>query len=160
MKQEPKEGKFLTKEGYEKLKAELEYLQNVRRPQIIAEIKEARKLGDLSENVEYSAAKEAQAHLEGRIRELEGKLKFAKIVEDSAVDSVSFGSQVKLVDLRTGEELEYILVSPEEADPLSGRISISSPLSQALLGRKEGEEVKIKAPAGVFNYRIVRISSC
>jgi len=130
---------YLTRKGYQKLVEELEHLKKVKRKEFSRAIGEARAHGDISENAEYDAAKEAQAHNENRIAELEAKLAGARIIEDHDIkaDEVLIGATVKLKDLDTEEELEYILVSPEEADYNQNKISVSSPVGQGLLNRKE-----------------------
>lgn len=117
-------------------------------------------MGDLKENAEYHAAKEAASHNEGRIQDLEDKLSRAEIVDGSTLsaDSVCFGVMVKLKDLESDEEIEYNLVGNEEADPIAGKISISSPVGKALLGHKVDEVVKIEVPAGILEYKIISIS--
>ncbi|HIC96230.1 TPA: transcription elongation factor GreA [Candidatus Bipolaricaulota bacterium] len=155
-----REERFLTREGYEQLRAELEYLEKVRRPEVISRIKRARELGDLSENAEYIAAKEEQALIEGRIAEIERQLRAARIIEPERAPSerVRLGSRVRLLELRSGREVEYTLVTPAEAAPAEGKVSLASPLGQALLERRVGEEVEVKAPAGPLSYRILEIS--
>ena len=151
---------YLTKEGYQKLTEELEFLKTVRRRELSKAVGEARAHGDISENAEYDAAKEAQALNERRIAELEEKLSRARILDDENIpkDEVLIGATVKLKDLSTEEELEYTLVSELEADYAQGKISISSPIGQGLLGRKENEIAEIKTPAGVLRYKILKIS--
>lgn len=151
---------YLTHEGYEKLRKELEYLQNVKRKEFSKAIGEARLHGDLSENAEYTYAKEAQALNEKKIAELEDKLSRAKLIDENAMskDEILIGAKVGLKDLDSGEELEYCLVSEEEADYSSGKISVTSPVGQALIGHKENETVKIKVPAGTLRYKILKIS--
>lgn len=149
----------ITKEGYESLKKELERLKTVDRPQNIKAIEEARAHGDLSENAEYEAAKERQSFLEGRISELEYKLANADIIDTSAIskDRVVFGCKVILENFDTGEDVEYQLVGPEESDIEKGKISISSPLGMALMGKKTGDEVALNAPGGKRRYELVQI---
>jgi len=151
---------YLTHEGFEKLRKELEQLQNVKRREISKAIAEARAHGDLSENAEYTYAKEAQALNEKKIAELEDKLSRAKLIDESAMskDEILIGAKVKLKDLDSGEELEYALVSEEEADYSSGKISVTSPVGEALIGHKENETVKIKVPAGNLRYKIIKIT--
>ena len=149
----------MTGRGYQLLVEELKRLKTVERPKNIREIEEARGHGDLSENAEYDAAKEAQAHCEARIAELEGKLVNVRIIEDTQIssDKVFIGAVVSLVDLDTGEELQYMLVSPEEADYEQNKLSIYSPIGKALIGHQQGEEVSAKVPAGILRYKIVKI---
>ena len=151
---------YLSQEGYEKLAEELEKLKNKKRKEISQAIEHARSLGDLKENAEYHAAKEAMAYNEKRIKELEDKLSRAEIIEKDqiVIDKAYIGAKLKLKDLKTEEELEYTLVSPEEADPLKGYISVSSPVGKVLLGRSQGEKVKIEVPAGILEYQVVKIS--
>jgi transcription elongation factor GreA len=151
---------YLTHEGFEKLRKELEQLQNVKRREISKAIAEARAHGDLSENAEYTYAKEAQALNEKKIAELEDKLSRAKLIDESAMskDEILIGAKVKLKDLDSGEELEYALVSEEEADYSSCKISVTSPVGEALIGHKENETVQIKVPAGTLRYKIIKIT--
>ena len=151
---------YLTQEGYEKLVNELEYLKNVRRKQLAGEIARARSYGDLSENAEYDAAKEAQALNEKRISELEDIISRARIIENEGISGgeVLIGAKVTLKDLSSGKEIFYILVSPPEADFEQRRISITSPVGQALLGHRKGDTVEIKVPAGIKRYQIIDIS--
>ncbi|MDD5692460.1 MAG: transcription elongation factor GreA [Candidatus Omnitrophica bacterium] len=150
---------YLTQEGYEKLSAELEHLKTVKRRQLSKAIGEARAHGDISENAEYDAAKDAQAHNEKRIRELEDKLSRVRILDKNIPqDQVLIGATVKLKDMDTDEELEYTLVSELESDYAQGKISVTSPVGSGLLGHKENEVVEIKIPAGILKYKIIRIS--
>ncbi len=151
---------YLTKEGYQRLMEELEFLKTVKRRELSKAVGEARAHGDISENAEYDAAKEAQALNERRIAELEEKLSRGRILDDENIpkDEVLIGATVKLKDLSTEEELEYTLVSELEADYAQGKISISSPVGQGLLGRKENEIAEIKTPAGTLRYKILKIS--
>ena len=146
---------YLTHEGYEKLRKELEQLQNVKRREISKAIGEARAHGDLSENAEYTYAKEAQGLNEKKIAELQDKLSRAKLIDESAMaaDEILIGARVKLKDLDSGEELEYALVSEEEADFSNNKISVTSPVGEALIGHKENDTVKIKVPAGTLRYK-------
>lgn len=151
---------YLSKDGYEKLAKELKYLQTTRRRAISKEIGAAREHGDISENAEYDAAKEAQAFNEKRIFELEDKFSRAQILDDSNIskDEVLVGATVKLRDLDSNEELEYTLVSEVEADFTEGRISISSPVGNNLLGLKRNDTVEIKVPAGTLRYKVLDIT--
>ncbi|OQX79356.1 MAG: transcription elongation factor GreA [Candidatus Omnitrophica bacterium 4484_70.1] len=151
---------FLTQEGYEKLKAELDHLKNVKRKEIAKALEYARSLGDLSENAEYTAAQEAYASNEKKIAELEEKLTRVRIIDNENIsdDKVYIGAKVLLKDLASDEELEYTLVSPEEADFSEGKISVTSPVGKALLGHKAEEIVEIKVPAGMLKYKILKIS--
>jgi len=150
---------FLTQAGYDKLKEELDYLVKVRRRDIAEEIGEARLKGDLKENAEYHAAKEAQASIEARIADLEYKLSRARIIEreNIAKDKVYIGAIATLLDLDTEKEEVYVLVSKEEADYAQNKISIESPIGSALLGKKINEVVKIKVPAGELSYKVIKI---
>ncbi|RKY34165.1 MAG: transcription elongation factor GreA [Candidatus Omnitrophota bacterium] len=151
---------YLTKEGYEKLFQELEYLKKVKRKELSKRIEEARSLGDISENAEYDSAKEAQLNLEKKIRELETKLSSAVIIspEDVNLEKASVGTKVLLKDLDTGEEFFYIILSDEEADFERNEIGISSPVACALLGKKKEDVVEIKVPRGILRYKILDIS--
>lgn len=150
----------ITPEGYEKLKEELDRLIKVERPRIIKAIAEARAHGDLSENAEYHAAREKQSFIEGRIREIQAKLSRAYIIDISKINQnkIAFGARVKVLDLDTEEEKEFHLVGPDEADAKNGKISITSPVGKALIGKEVGEQVTIKAPARTLNYEIISIS--
>lgn len=149
----------VTKEGYEALKKELQNLKRVERPQNIKAIEEARAHGDLSENAEFDAAKERQGFIEGRINELGYKLATADIIltENLPKDRAVFGSKVLLENIDSGEEVEYRLVGPEESDIKEGRISVSSPLGRAILGKKPGDELTLIVPGGKRIYEFVDI---
>lgn len=151
---------YLTREGYEKLSKELDCLKNLKRREISKAIGEARLLGDLSENAEYDSAKEAQAMNEKRISELEDTLSRSRIIEEESVDTsrARIGATVKLKDLDFPDEFEYTLVSEAEADYEHGKISVSSPVGRALLGRKVGDKLEIAAPARTLHYEILDIS--
>jgi transcription elongation factor GreA len=150
---------YLTQEGYEKLVNDLEYLKTVKRRMLSKAIGEARSHGDISENAEYDAAKDAQGHNEKQIAELEDKLARVRILDKNIPkDEVLIGATVKLKDMDTLEELEYTLVSELEADYNQNKISINSPVGGGLLGHKENEIVEIKIPAGILKYKIIRIS--
>lgn len=155
-----REAIHLTRQGYEKLREQLEYLKTLRRREIIEELNKAIAYGDLSENAEYDAAKEAQLQNEIRIAELEEKLTGARIIDDEniPIDELRIGATVKLKDLGSGEELQYTLVAEVEADFSQGKISISSPVGKGLLGHKENDIVEIKVPAGILRYKILKIS--
>jgi len=150
---------YLTRAGYEKLLNELEQLQNVERRKISKAIGEARLQGDISENAEYDAAKDAQAHCEARIAELEMKLANVRIIEDQNIpaDKIYIGAIVTVNDLNDSEELRYMLVSPEEADFEANKLSILSPVGQGLMGHAIGDEVAIDVPAGQMRYKILKI---
>lgn len=151
---------YLTQQGYEKMLKELEYLKLVKRRELSRAIAEARAHGDLSENAEYDSAKDAQGMNEKKIAELEDKLSRARIIENEAIpaDEILIGATARLKDLDSGEELEYTLVSEEEADFSCNKISVTSPLGSGLLGRKEGESAEIKVPAGTLRYAVLKIS--
>ncbi len=149
----------ITKVGYEKLKIELQRLQREERPAVIKAIEEARGHGDLSENAEYDAAKDKQGIIEAKIAETNDKLQNSEIVDlPQQVDGrVIFGCKVVLEDLETGVVSSYRLLGPYEADVTEGTISISSPIGKALIGREEGDEIKVQAPKGVRNMEILEI---
>ena len=149
----------MTNEGFLALKQELDRLKTVERPENIQAIEEARAHGDLSENAEYHAAKDRQGFLERRIGELAYKLANADVIEadNLAKDRVRFASRVSLENVETGEMVAYQLVGPEESDIDKGKISISSPLGKALMGKRPGEEVVLMAPAGKRQYEVVEI---
>ena len=151
---------YLTRSGHKKLMEELEHLKTVKRRQLSKAIGEARAHGDISENAEYDAAKDAQGLNEKRISELENRLALARILDDTNIssDEVLIGATVKLKDLDSGEELEYTLVSDMEADYDSGKISVASPIGINLLNHKINEEIEIKVPAGIIRYKILKIS--
>jgi transcription elongation factor GreA len=151
---------YLTRERIVELEQELRELKIKGRADMAQKIGEARSHGDLSENAEYDAAKEAQQHLELKISKLEQTLARARIIESKELpnDKIYILSQVKLQDLKTKEVLSYILVSPEEADFDKNKISVTSPLGRGLMGRTQGEKVKINVPAGVMEYKILEIS--
>lgn len=149
----------MTKEGYARLKEELVQLKSVERPQSITAIEVARAHGDLSENAEYDAAKERQAFIEGRISELEYKLANADIIDPEKLskDKAVFGCRILLENVDSGDEVEYQLVGPEESDIEKGKISVSSPLGRAILGKIPGDEVVLQAPGGKRCYELVEI---
>jgi len=149
----------ITKRGLEKVKAELSHLEGVERPQNIRAIEEARAHGDLSENAEYHAAKETQSFIEGKIIELRAVVGRSEVldIETGPTDRVVFGRTVLLYDLNTEEEVTYQLLGPYESDPENGKISVTSPLGQALIGREAGDEVRVKAPGGIQEFEIVEI---
>ncbi len=149
----------MTRNGYHTLKAELEKLKSVERPSSIKAIEVARAHGDLSENAEYDAAKERQAFVEGRIGELEYKLANADVIDPDTLtkDRVVFGCTVILENLETGEEVKYQLVGPDESDIDEGRISVTSPLGRAMLGKTPGSEITLEAPGGKRQYELIEI---
>jgi transcription elongation factor GreA len=149
----------VTRQGFEALKKELENLKKIERPQNIKAIEEARAHGDLSENAEYAAAKDRQGFIEGRINDLEYKLATVDVIATDKLpkDRAVFGSKVVLENVETGEDVVYQLVGPDESDIENGRISISSPLGKALIGRKPGDELSLQVPAGKRSYELVEI---
>ena len=150
----------LTVNGAEKLRAELHDLKSVKRPQIIAAIAEARAHGDLSENAEYAAAKERQSFIEGRIAEIEGKLSNAQIIDPAMLDADGrcvFGATIELEDLTSGDSVTYQIVGDDEADIKAGKISISSPIARALIGKSEGDVADVQAPGGVRSFEIIEV---
>lgn len=148
-----------TREGLEKLRQELKRLIKVDKPRNIKAIEEALSHGDLSENAEYHAAKEMQSLLTGRINELENVISKSEVidVDGGPTDRVVFGHTVLLYNLKTDEEVAYQLLGPYESEPENGKISVSSPLGQALIGRGSGEEVKVKTPRGIQEFEILEI---
>lgn len=151
------EDQIISQEGYRKLEKELEYLKTIKRREIADRIQKAKDMGDLSENAEYSEAKDAQAFNDGRIAELNSMLKNLTVVQNgNGKDSVSMGSHV-LVKTKK-QEKEFIIVSFNEADPLEGKISNESPLGQAFLGKKKGEKMLVNTPRGDIEYEILNIT--
>ena len=150
----------ITIEGLKKLKQELEYLKNVKRPEIISAIAEARSHGDLSENAEYDAAKEAQGLLEMKIAQMEEILAHARIIDESKIDNskVLILSKVKVKNIANKMEMEYTLVSEEEANLKEKKISVSSPIGKGLLGKEVGDVAEIKVPAGLLKLEVINIS--
>ncbi len=150
----------MTSEGLQSLKDELDRLLKIERPKNIKAIAEARAHGDLSENAEYHAAKERQSFIEGRIQELQMKISMAEVIDTKKVNPnhVAFGAKVKVVDVDADEEYEFILVGPEEADIKQKKISITSPVGRALIGKKVGDTAIVKAPARTIEYEILEIS--
>ena len=151
----------LTVHGAQLLKDELQRLKHVERPAVINAISEARAQGDLSENAEYDAAKERQSFIEGRIAELEGKLSAAQIIDPTLLDAegrVVFAATVTLEDLDSGDKVTYQIVGDDEADLKQSKISISSPIARALIGKYAGDEVEVQAPGGVRGYEIIEVN--
>lgn len=151
---------YMSKEGYDKLIAELQRLETIERPKASAAIAEARDKGDLSENAEYDAAKEAQAHLENKINEMKMIIADAKIIDKSrlSTDSVQLLSKVEMTNLATNTRMTYTIVSEQEADLKAGKISIKTPIAQGLLNKKVGEEAEIKIPRGILRLRVESIT--
>ncbi|HMA84173.1 MAG TPA: transcription elongation factor GreA [Desulfosalsimonadaceae bacterium] len=149
----------MTPQGYQTLKTELDQLRSVERPRNIQAIEEARAHGDLSENAEFDAAKERQSFLESRINELEYKLGNADIIDPRTIskDKAVFGCTVVLENIDTGEEITYQLVGPEESSIEEGRISVTSPLGGAIIGKQLGDEIVFQAPGGKRNYELIEI---
>jgi transcription elongation factor GreA len=150
----------LTVVGADLLRNELQRLKSVERPTVIAAIAEARSHGDLSENAEYDAAKEKQGFIEGRIKDLEGKLSNAQIIDPRHLDAegrVVFGATVELVDAETGDEVKYQIVGDDEADIKGGKISVGSPIARALIGKYAGDVADVLAPGGVRHFDIVDV---
>ena len=151
---------YMSQEGYDKLVAELQRLESVERPKASAAIAEARDKGDLSENSEYDAAKEAQAHLEDKINRMKMTLAEAKIVDTSrlSADTVQILCKVEMTNLATNAKMAYTIVSENEADLRAGKISIKTPIAQGLLNKKVGDVVEVRVPAGMMKLRIESIS--
>jgi transcription elongation factor GreA len=149
----------ITREGLEKLKEELTRMERVERPFNIRAIEEARGHGDLSENAEYHAAKERQSFIDGRINELRAVIGQSEViaVDGNPSDTVVFGKTVRLYDINTDEESTYQLLGPYESEPDQGRISVTSPLGQALVGMKVGDEVRVRTPKGIHEFEILEI---
>ena len=149
----------MTAEGYSTLENELKHRQQVDRPRIIQLITDARTHGDLSENAEYHAAKESQSHNEGRIADLEDKLARAEVIDVSKLsgDTIKFGATVTLVDEDTDEERKYQIVGDVESDAKHGKISLSSPIARALIGKSKGDTVEVAAPGGARSYEVVKV---
>ncbi len=151
---------YMTEEGLAKLKKELEQLTAVERPAISQQIAEARDKGDLSENAEYDAAKEAQGLLEMRIARMEDILAKARIIDESKIDTshVQILNKVKIKNIKNSQQVEYMLVSESEADIKNGKISVATPIAKGLLGKEVGDVVEIKVPSGVMSFEIIEIS--
>jgi transcription elongation factor GreA len=149
----------ITKEGFQAVVEELSRLKKVERPDIIKKIAEARSHGDLKENAEYHAARERQSFIEGRIGHLEGIVADSKVIDPLSLngDTVLFGATVTILDTNTDEEITYKLVGEVESDPKNGKISVTSPIGRALIGKSEGDEVKVQTPSGVKEYEIVEV---
>lgn len=151
---------YVTKETLEAMRAELQHMKGVERPAASRAIAEAREKGDLRENAEYDAAKEAQGHLEAKIAALEGQIATARIIETSDVDTskVSILTKVKLTNLSTKKQVTYQIVSETEADLKLGKISVTSPIGKGLLGKTVGEVAEVNAPAGIMKFKVEDIS--
>ena len=150
---------ILTQEGYDKIEKELEFLRTEKRTEIAERIKVALGFGDLSENSEYDEAKNAQAENEGKIAELENKIRHAKIIDEAEIDTktVQIGNTVKLYDVEFEEEVEYTIVGSAEADPYEGKISNESPVGKALIGAHTGDVVEVEMPMGIMKYKVLEI---
>ncbi|KGN98696.1 transcription elongation factor GreA [Porphyromonas macacae] len=151
---------YMTQEGYDKIMAEINELESVQRPEISRQIAEARDKGDLSENAEYDAAKEAQGVLEAKIAQLKGLIANARIIDESQVqtDTVQILNKVTIKNLKNNAEMTYTLVSDSESDLKQNKISVNTPIAQGLMGHAVGDVVEIKVPGGVMNFEIVKIS--
>ena len=150
----------MTANGAEQLKEELHSLKSVERPKVVLAIKEAREKGDLKENAEYHAAREQQSFCEGRITEIESKLAESEIIDVTEIEpsgKVIFGTTVSLYNVNSEESVTYQIVGEDEADVLSGKISVVSPISRAVMGKLEGDEVIVKAPSGDIDYEIEKV---
>ncbi len=149
----------MTSEGFSRLEAELKRLKTIERPQIIKAIAAARGHGDLSENAEYHAARERQGFIEGRLGELEDKLRRAEVIDPSQLSGkdVKFGAKVKLADEDTDDEATYQIVGEDEADIKAGKLAITAPLARALIGKRVGDSVEVTTPAGSKSYEILSV---
>ena len=149
----------MTAEGYAALDAELKRLKSIERPAIIQAIAEARSHGDLSENAEYHAAKERQSFIEGRVAELEDKLARSQVIDVARLSgsTIKFGATVKLLDEDSGEKAVYKIVGEDEADVRAGKVSITSPVARALIGKEEGDVVEVTAPGGAKSFEVLKI---
>ncbi len=151
---------YMTEDGLKKLKEELAHLESVERPEISRQIAEARDKGDLSENAEYDAAKEAQGMLEAKISQLKGLISSARIIDESTIgtDEIKIMNKVTIRNLKTQKNMTYTLVSESEADLKSGKIAVSTPIAQGLLGKKVGDKVDIVVPSGTLSFEVLDIS--
>jgi transcription elongation factor GreA len=150
---------ILTREGYEKLQNELRTLKSTKRIEVAKQLETARAHGDLRENAEYDAAKEAKSHLEAKISNLEERLSIAKVIDgaNAPTDKIYFGTKVDLKNGKTGDQMTFYFVADDEADIAQGKISINSPIGRSLLGHKKGETVDVRVPVGVVPYTILKI---
>lgn len=149
---------YLTNDGLEEMKRELEYLKMEKRPEVIQSLKEARALGDLSENAEYDAARSAQAEVESKIKELETMIEHAVVISENKSGKISIGSKVTIKYVDDNEEEEYSIVGSKEADPFSNKISNESPIAQALLNKKVGDTVSVDSPNGKYDIEILKVN--
>jgi len=150
----------ITPEGYKKLQEELHRMKTVERPKVIKMIEYARSLGDISENAEYETAKDRQSFVEGRIQELESRVARAEIIDPSTLsnkDRVMFGIRVTIEEIETGNTTTYQLVGPDESEPENGKISVTSPIGRALLGKQEEDEVRVQTPSGIREFVVLKI---
>jgi transcription elongation factor GreA len=148
----------ITPAGYKAAESELKQLKSVDRPAVIKAIAEAREHGDLSENAEYHAAREQQSHIEGRIKELEGVISLADVIDVTKLSgTIKFGATVELFDEDTEEEKTYQIVGETEADLSKGQLNIKSPIARALIGKEEGDSVEVRTPGGTKNYEVVSV---
>jgi transcription elongation factor GreA len=150
----------MTEEGFRKLKEDIAHLESVKRPEISRQIAEARDKGDLSENAEYDAAKDAQGLLEAKISQLKSLLASARMIDENAIgtDSVQIMNKVTIKNLKTNKEMTYTLVSESEADLKSGKIAVNTPIAQGLMGKKVGDVAEIKVPSGELTFKILEIT--
>lgn len=149
----------MTRAGFDKLDSELKHLKSIERPAIIRAISEAREHGDLSENAEYHSAKEKQSFIEGRVKELEGAISLADVIDPKKMSgTIKFGATIHLVDEDTDEEKTFQIVGEYEADIENGRLNIKSPLARAMIGQDEGDSVEVRTPGGDRSYEILKIS--
>ena len=150
----------ITPDGYKKLEEELKRLKSVERPEVIKLIEHARAFGDLTENAEYDTAKDRQGFIEARIKELESKISRAEVIDQSKLlnkDRVMFGVRVTLEEIESSDPVTYQLVGPDESEPENGFISVTSPLGRALLGKREGDEVRVQTPGGLREFVVLKI---
>ena len=151
---------YITEEGYNKILAEINYLESVKRPEISAQIAEARDKGDLSENAEYDAAREAQGLLEAKIAQLKGMISNARLIDESQLktDVVQIMNKIKLKNSKTNTTMSYTIVSDSEANLKENKLAVSTPIAQGLMGKKVGDKVDIKVPSGIISFEILEIS--
>ena len=151
---------YMTKDGYDKILAEINYLETVKRPEISAQIAEARDQGDLAENAEYDAAKEAQGIMEAKLSQLKGLISNARLIDETRVqtDEVQILNKVKIKNTKNNAVMTYTLVSDSEANLKEGKIAVSTPIAQGLMGKKVGDIVEIKVPSGMMSFEIMDIS--
>ncbi|MDD3789847.1 MAG: transcription elongation factor GreA [Petrimonas sp.] len=151
---------YMTEEGFRKLKEELAYMESVQRPEISRQIAEARDKGDLSENAEYDAAKEAQGMLEAKIAQTKALMASVRLIDENSIktDAVQIMNKVTIRNVKTKKEMTYTLVSESEADLNNGKIAVNSPIAQGLLGKKVGDIAEIKVPSGIMTFEILNIS--